>query len=161
MDNNVQGKKLRFNIIDFLIVCAVISLVLLLVFRSGIEKPAVPDTAVIEYTVKISGAEKEVLDFASVDDVIYDENGQSEIGKIVSKKFTPFEVYTLDPDGKIVKAASVGLVDVYLTVEAEAVALDRGYETDSGVFVISGEKISFFTNGMLFDATVIDVEEKI
>ena len=160
MDNNVQEKKLRFNIIDFLIVCAVISLVMLFVFHSGIEKPVVQDTAVIEYSVKISGAEKEVLDFANVDDVIYDENGQNQIGKIISKKFTPFEVYTADADGKIVKMASVGLVDIYLTVEVEAVALDSGYETDNGFFVISGEKISFLSDGMMFDATVIDVDKK-
>ncbi len=161
MDNNVQGKKLRFNIIDFLIVCAVISIIVLFVFRSGIDKPYVENETSIRYTVVISGAQTQVMNFPSVDDIVYSQDGQTPIGKIVSKSFTPSQVYTVDLNGKIVKTERVGHVDVYLTIETDAVALDSGYEIDKDIFIISGEEISIRLDNLRLDATVIEVEEKL
>ncbi len=160
MDNNTQKTKLKFNIIDFLIIVAIVALVVVFVFRGGLVDKISSLDSVIEYTVKVSDIQSGSFFLVEEGDVLYSDDDDRVLGKITSKKSAPAEMYTILSNGEIVKSEKPDRIDMYLTVEASGTVDEDGCMIDGNFFVGSGKNISCYTHKLYFNAEVTKAAEK-
>ncbi len=161
MDNNIQKNKLRFNIIDFLIIVAIAAVIVVFAVRGGIVQKISSFNTTIEYTVKITNVQKESFDLLNEGNVIYFDEDDRAIGKIVSKSYEPSVMYTVLSNGEIVKTTNAdGRIDMYLTLEADGTVDEDGCMVGGDFFVGSGKNMACYSDKLYFNAEVTDAKEK-
>lgn len=159
--NNTKSTKLKFNIIDFLILLIVVGLAVVFVFRNNMvsEFNSTPQT--ISYVVKIGDIQKESYDLIGVGSVLYNYETNTAIGEIKSKRCEDASMYTVLTNGEIKKTYIPDRIDVYLEVEASGTVDEHGCMIDGTLFVASGKMISCCVDKLYFNAEVRDAFEKV
>lgn len=161
MDNGAKKNKniLRFNVIDFLIVIAVIAVAVVFFLRSGMVKEFTSSTQTIEYTVKIGDVQTASYDLIDIGSGLYCNDDDTYLGEITSKRYEPSYMYTVLQDGKIVKTLQPDRIDIYLDVEAEGTVNEEGCKIGSTYFVASGKMISAYTDKLYVNVEVTKADE--
>lgn len=162
MENNTK-KKFKFNLIDFMIVIAVIAVIVVIAFRSG-AVDSFTNTAkgkTIAYEIKVGDVQKESYNYINVGDKIYSEETDAYLGTVVDKVSEPAKAYIVTTEGKIVKTEQPGRVDIYLTVEAKGTVDEGGCKIDGKFFVAAGKYFSCYTDNIYFNVEVRDAYEKV
>jgi len=162
MENNTK-KKFRFNLIDFLIVIAIIAVIVVIAFRSGIVKDftSTAKGKTIVYEIKVGDVQEESFDYIDVGDKIYNNETDACVGTVTEKRKEPSEIYVVTSNGEIVKTVQPGRADIYLTVEAKGTVDDGGCKVDGKFFVASGKQFSCYTDDLYFNVEIRDAFEKV
>ena len=161
MDNNIQKKKLRFNIIDFLIIVAIVAVVVVFAVRGGIIKKISSYNTTITYTVKVFDVQKGSFDLVNVGDSLYFDEDDRRIGKVVDKSFSESVDYAVLSDGTIKKVKNVeDRIDMYITIEADGTFDDDGCMVNGDFFVGKGKKMDCYVDKLFFNAEVIEANSK-
>ena len=164
MENNTSvKKKIKFNLIDFLIVIAVIAVIVVIAFRSGLVENLANNAKgkTIVYTVKIGDVQNESFNFIDIGEKLYNDETDAYIGTIVDKRVETSKVYIISTEGKIVKTEQPGRADIYLTVEAKGTVNANGCKVDGKFFVAAGKLFSCYTEDLFFNAEIRDAYEKV
>lgn len=138
-------RRTGFNFLDVIIIACVLAVVALLFFVYspseffGVDSR---DTTII-YTLRISGVPAEYAAAISVGDEVTDPDGYV-LGKVASDvEVEPHSIYeyreTFDGIGGIVVAEHPDLVDLIITVYAEADHTSDGYTVDGKRIAIEAE----------------------
>lgn len=154
-------KKLKFNIIDFLILLAVIGVVLVFFFRGNMVKSFTSAPQTISYTVRISDVQKESFDLIDVDSTLYCNDDDSVLGTIKAKRFEEASMYTILANGDVVKTYQPDRIDIYLDVEVSGTVDKDGCMIDGTYFIASGKTISCYVDKLYFNVEVRDAFEKV
>ena len=134
-----------FNILDALIILGIVlfAAVIVIVYAPlGIFKFN-SDNTVIIYTVAIQGVNADYASNVNIGDVVTDSNGYN-LGTVVSDvEIEPHMVYDYrendDGSGSIVKITHPELVDLVITVSANAKINDDGYTVDGKRIALESE----------------------
>ena len=126
----------KFNFLDVIIVIMVLAIVLLIIFvysPSRLIGAGGEETALI-YTLRISGVSSDYVTSISAGDIITDENGYS-LGIVASDvEAEPYVTYEYikkpDGNGTIVSVKHPDLVNLFITVSANAELNADGYYVD-------------------------------
>ncbi len=161
MDTNVKQRKIKFNIIDFIIVLAVVIVIAVVALRGGLVKKFTESTDIIQYTVKISDIQKESFDLIEVDSKIYCNDDDSCLGVIKSKTSQPATMYTVLANGEIVKTSQPDRIDVFLTIEAEGTVDKEGCRINGTYFIACGKNVSSYVDKLYFNFEVTEAFEKV
>ena len=94
-----SNKRFKFNIIDFLIVFAIIAVAVVVLFRNGIIDSFTKKSQTIIYSVKVLDIQEESYEYFEVGSTIYSNDDNRELGKIVEKSFEPSTAYFVLSDG--------------------------------------------------------------
>ena len=159
--NNTKNRKLKFNIIDFLIILIVIGVALIFVFRSNMVNSFTSAPQTISYTVRISDVQKESFDLVEVGSTLYCNDDDSILGTIKGKRFEEASMYTVLANGDIVKTYQPDRIDIYLEVEASGTVDEDGCMIDGTYFIASGKMISCYVDKLYFNVEVRDAFEKV
>lgn len=155
-------RNIKFNILDFLIIVFVISVVAAVFLRNGIASNLTASKKNLQYTLKISDVQAESYDYIKPGTIVYSDDDNREIGKVVSVEPAQLATfYTVLSDGNIKKTEQPNRIDIYLTVETSGTVDSEGYKIDGKIFIASGKTIEVYINGIYFNVEVRDVWEKL
>ena len=130
----MNNTKKRFNIIDVILILAIVAVVAGVIIRSGFadsfsEKM---DEGNIEYEFIINSIKATSDQYFDEGTVIYSQTTQKEIGKILTVTTRPAEAYIELPTGEIVKTVIPDRIDVIGT------AVIKGNEDNDGRCMLDG-----------------------
>ena len=138
-------KESSFNILDGFIVLGILSLVAILVLTyAPIGLLSInSDNATIIYSVTVEGVSADYAGSIKVGDVVTDSKGYN-LGTVVSDvEIEPHAVYEYRENetgsGSIVKITHPELVDLIITVSANAKVSDDGYTVDGKRIALEAE----------------------
>ena len=151
----MQKRKLRFNILDFLVLVIVILVIVGAVLRGYIkntdEKLEV-DKAII--TFKINNIQAASAQHFAAGTPVYSYSLGCDLGKMVGDVVVTPAAYYVEDDGKVVKAYSQsGRIDLVGTIECE------GTMTKDGGFKLDGSQ--YFAPGMTTSASLPQIDAHI
>ena len=158
----MKNKKIRFNVIDFLILLVIIIAVVSIVFRSGLKDSVIGarSNQTIEFTVRINNVQKDTFSIIQIDDVVYAQKDDAALGKITAKNYRPAETYIALDSGEIKKTYIPDRYDIFLTIEGKGSSTKEGNMINGNFFVASGRYISAYTNDVSFNFEVTDAKAK-
>lgn len=158
----MKVNKFRFNSIDFLILIAIVAAIFSVVYRSGLKDSivAIRSNETIVYSLKINNVQKESFDMINIEDSIFNQTDDKNIGKIVGKESQDAESYIVLSNGAIKKTKIPDRVDIYLTVEASGRITDEGCMIGGNYFIAAGKYVSAYTNKVSFNFEVIEADKK-
>ncbi len=155
-------RNIKFNILDFLIIVFVISVVAAVLLRNGIASNLTASKKTLQYTLKISDVQMESYDYIKPGTIVYSNDDNREIGKVVSvEPAQPATFYTVLSDGDVKKTEQPNRIDIYLTVETSGTVDSEGHKIDGKIFIASGKTIEVYINAIYFNVEVRDVWEKL
>lgn len=136
MKKDKKARKAGFNFLDVIIIACVLSVVALLLFvysPSDILSGSSRDASII-YTIRISGVPAEYAAAIGAGDEVADQDGYI-LGTVASEvEVEPHSIYqyfeNTDGSGGIVGVVHPDLVDLIITVYAEADHTADGYTVD-------------------------------
>ena len=155
-----EKPRVRFNIIDFLIVIAVIAAILTVVFRGTLTELIgnVIYTQDAVLTLRADGLTEEQIGQISEGDVLY--LGDEKLGNIISKSYENSRGLILDSSG----AGSVFLsvrdpehFDITISVNVKGVYSDDGFHLFGKNFVGVGEKLGVISEKYGYEVTIISI----
>ena len=157
-----KNSKIRFGLLDAVILIAVIALVLALVFRYTADKRLfVYDTETYTVTVKATGLQYTTVNMLDSNAKVYLEDGKL-IGTFVhAPTVTPMLSYSTTSSGDIIAAyyPDNTLVDIVTDDECELIVNDGMIMTKGGVHVAVGTVIKIHTETVDLDVEIVAVEK--
>ena len=157
-----KNSKIRFGLLDAVILIAVIALVLALVFRYSADKHLfVYDTETYTVTVKATGLQYTTVNMLDSNAKVYLEDGK-QIGTFVhTPTVTPMLSYSTTSSGDIIAAyyPDNTLVDIVTDIECELIVNDGMIMTKGGVHVAVGTVIKIHTETVDLDVEIVAVEK--
>lgn len=163
----------RFNIIDIIIIVAVLAVACAFVFRtpsniantnagefSAIKVSAIKYDKTIEYTLKIGSVQEASANLVKIGDYIYSHITEGPIGKVTGVRHNPAELYVSLPTGEIVKRQTPNRVDIYITVTAPAYVDKTGHYLEGYLFVCANKELYCYTQKLDFIGVVESVKDK-
>ena len=154
-------KKIRFNVVDVLIIVLVLAAVavvgyVLLTERNDVAPQS--ENVKINYVLMVSEAQSAFADNVKVGDEVYEQESGKYIGKVVQVSSTVAKKVGTDrKTGEQVISELANRRDIFVTVEADAERSDNLYIV-SGINIIAGGVLSFMTPGLMQPSNIISVE---
>ncbi|HAN20271.1 MAG: hypothetical protein A2Y15_07915 [Clostridiales bacterium GWF2_36_10] len=155
----IAEKRIRFNILDIIIIVLLIALIAGVLFRNNIEELLNPvKSNEIVYTFGIKQVDSIRLSYLTLDTVISEKDSGASMGRIIKVNSERSKVIEYTIDGKEMLIEKDGLFDV--TVKAIA----GGFKSDTGVFlngnilIAPGKTYSIFTSTAVFEITILSVD---
>ncbi len=161
-------KKMKFNILDVVVILVITVLVVAYCFRSNIfaNTLSVSEPSKMEVSVKVEGVRIYTVDAFSVGDSIYDRETGNLLGEISEVRYEPsYETVKLDgtqtEDGtaKAVLLESPGRYDVYITFDATGKINDEGSYINGNKLVAPNSSLSISTQKVITEGKIISVNE--
>lgn len=150
MNNNInksdikEKKKHKFNIVDFLILLLVVSIIGTAIYAvfawSDIKALWATSSKEILYVVELRGIDQDLVDNIKGTDVVIDSVSKNQLGIVQSANSDPYSTlgYTVDTDGEY-KATMItdgSKFNITITISATA-----EYEKDIG-YTVNGTRIA-------------------
>lgn len=149
-----MSKKIKFNVLDFVIILFSVLAILSALFWNDIRAEFVFDEKTVEYTFCISGLSEEMLSSIKVDDNLYfAENGKSAgtILSLKSEKSAGFVVGT-------VKAYEIDTYTVIGTAEAKGRQRENGFYINDEYFIVNGKYFDVETSKVSVKLQITDIK---
>ena len=166
----MSKKKIKFNILDVIVILIVAVLIVAYCFRSNIftNTFAVSNSSSMKVSVKVEGVRLYTVEAFSEGDSIYDKETGNYLGMITEIKYEPsYETVKLDgsqtEDGtaKAVLLESPGRYDVYLNFDATGKISEEGSYINGNKLVAPNSTISISTQKVITEGKIISVSEEI
>lgn len=162
MNKQLNDGKLRFGILDAVVVIIVIALAVALVFRFTTDMRLFAyDTEKYIVTVRAEGLQYTTANMISASDSVYFESGDY-FGKFVSSPtVTPKMMYELGTEGDLIPAyyPDNTLIDFTNSIECEAVSNDGVLMTRNGVHLAVGVVFELHTRTVNMNVEIIGIEK--
>lgn len=156
-----NNSKVRFGILDAVVLIAVVALVAALVFRYTADKNLfVYNTEKYTVTVKACGLQYTTVNMIGSDDAVYLEDGK-QIGSFAhAPTVTPMLSYSTASSGDIIPAyyPDNTLVDILTDIECDLIVKDGMTMTKNGVHIAVGTVIRIHTETVDLTVEVTSVE---
>ncbi len=161
MSKNVNIGKLRFGVLDAVIIIIVVTLAVALIFRFTTDMRLFTyDTEEYVVTVRASGLRYSTVEMISASDAVYFEDGDYLGSFVSSHTVTPTVIYELGSEGDLIPAyyPDNTLVDFTNSLECELIMSDGMLMTKSGVRLAAGVEIELHTKTVDLTVEIVSVE---
>ena len=162
MSEQVTKGKLRFGILDAVILIIVIGLAVTLVFRFTTDMRLFTyDTEKYAVTVRAEGLRYTTVDMITPSDKVYFDNGDYLGTFVSSPTVTPKMVYELGAEGDLIPAyyPDNTLVDLTTDLECELVTSDGMLMTKTGVHLAVGVILELNTQTTNLTVEIVKIEK--
>jgi len=148
----MKKNKIRFNLIDLLIILVVAAAVFVLlyvfVFSDNKNQAEEVNNTNIRYVFEIQKVDSRFEDLVEVGQPVQDAIERRNIGKVIGVQAIPYQKLVYDSSKGAEVAADVeNMVTLKITVEATAVETDRAFSVD-GCIIKVGQQYSLALPGM-------------
>ena len=162
MSNQVKNGKLRFGVLDAVVLIIVIALAVALIFRFTTDMRLFTyETETYVVTVRANGLLYTTVNMLSASDSVYFENGERLGSFVSSPTVTPKMIYEHSSAGELIPAyyPDNTLVDLIHTIECELVTSDGMLMTKSGVHLAVGVTLELHTQTVDMTVEIIGIEK--
>ena len=161
-DKSISKKKLRFNIIDLLILIVILGAIATVVVRLDITDKIVQSTAEdsAKVTLLITSVDPTAVAAVAEGDEIVWEQENCYFGKIVSKEVSNAVVYNTVEDGSYVKTVNPERYDILITVDTEGVFTKEGYQLGGRSYLAAGKTVTFHNGKTVLTSLVTSVSQE-
>lgn len=139
--NNKEVKKNRFNVVDAIILLAIIALIFAVLYSFdpfGWFAPEGRENVKLVYTVEFKGVDNDVKDNIVVGEKAFLSSTPYVMGEVIEVKTQESFIWEYDEEkGVMTKKTLADKTDLYVTIEVKCT-----YEKGSG-FVINGQQIVY------------------
>ena len=153
----MEKKKRSFNIIDAVMIVAVVALTAALVYGVVSGLGVGNDYVRIKYVLEVSEIRSEFCQKAAEGDAVRNADGGEQIGKVAAVSSVPAQHTGTDSSGAPVLSDIDGYSTLYVTVEAQAKEGNTGY-TVGGTLINTGKSVDVRLPSLCFEAKCISVE---
>ena len=132
----INLKKIRFNVVDILIVCLIILAIIAVKVRFKKYNSADGTSSQgqkIAYEMVFNGVRQFTVDAFEVGDTVFDNLTGVEIGHITSKNTIPAETFVNMQDGSILKSTMADKWDLCIGIETDGLVSDSAYYANKTV----------------------------
>jgi hypothetical protein len=146
MNSAPNKKKLYFNVIDVILIVAILASVAALIFFLR-ERRIVTDngdkTAEIVYKIEVTAMREEFRNLVAVGDMVVDPVTVNSVGEVTDVSYAPYLYVGTDrTTGLQVTTTYPGKLIMTVTVKTVATVTDTGYEVGGRALTL-GETMSF------------------
>ena len=156
----MEKKKIRFNIIDAIIILAVVLLgafVLMKLTNIGSGMLETPDTKTYHITFYEKEVPTYVVENTHIGDSAYDDTDAVNLGKVIDIQHTPY-ISVEYVDGKEVGLTSIDNNTAYITVEVQGSPNEHGVLVDGMLYGV-GHTFVFRAGIAKYYLSVFSIEE--
>ena len=121
-----QERKRKLNIIDFVILIAILAVLAAVVYRIVIQ-PGGQAEVRIRYVLEVPEIRTEFCRKVAVENSVFSYTDQREIGVVTAVSTAPAYFKGTDKEGNPVYTEMEDCSILYVTIEADAVQMDTGY----------------------------------
>ncbi|MBE6636596.1 MAG: DUF4330 domain-containing protein [Ruminococcaceae bacterium] len=161
MNANNGKKKLFFNFIDVLLIVAILAATVTVVFflrERRILTPGSNETVEVIYQIEVSPLREDFRNLVSIGDRMTDSVKLSDLGEITDVSYAECRYTGVNKTtGAIVTSTFPGHVTMILTIRADALLTEAGYEID-GRLLLLGQPLSFRTPDFTGTGTCLSLE---
>ncbi len=155
-------KRLKPNVIDFLIILAVIGAVIGIALRAGVVEKIVVgnnrDKARVSFYIQ--NINEQSCDYMDIGDTYYSPTIGTDFGVLESTQFMPAELYIPSLDGKLVKTFSENnRMDVRGTFVCSGTFGESGFLLDGTNYIAPGSVVNVQSSTLDVSLTVTDIEK--
>lgn len=151
-----QERKRKPNIIDFVILLAILTVLSAVGYRIFMH-PGSQDAVRIRYVLEVPQIQTEFCSKVAAQDTVYVFQGVADIGVVTAASTAPAHFKGTDREGNPVYTEMEGYSILYVTVEAEAVQSDAGFEINGHIIRV-GEMQAVQFPQLYCEAECISVE---
>ncbi len=162
MSKQINNGKIRFGILDAVVLIIVVALAVALVFRFTTDMRLFTyDTEKYAVTVRAEGLQYTTVDMLSLSDGVYFENGEYLGSILTSPTVTPQMVYELGAEGDLIPAyyPNNTLVDLTTNLECDLVTSDGMLMTKSGEHLAVGVVLKLHTQTVDITVEIVGIEK--
>ncbi len=154
MDN---AKKVRFNVIDLLIILAFIAIAAGILLRYNVaDRLGVrADSVEVEMTFRVSDMRATSADFFKVGDTFVWDSLDVTLGELTEIEFKPAESIVEKLDGTAAISYSETRIDGFGTLRAKGTMTDEGFMLEGTQFISPGKDVPM-KNGRIYVVAVIE-----
>ena len=157
MKNNAQ-KPNRFNIIDFMLIVAVLACLIGVAMRTNIKETVIESNDTATVTVMVRGLLNDNVKHIVVGDEYFNQSNGQSIGFLQSSQASPTKIRTPRYDGTIATTESVDRSDVICKIKVQGLSTTDGFLIDGTAFIGSGSKFSVRSVNLQTEWLVLDIE---
>lgn len=153
--------KVKFNIIDFLIVFVVLAVLVSVFLREStldIFKEKKQDV-IVRYTMLVEGLRDTSMQYINEGTKLYLLDEGDFFGEVKSVEFAPSKTFGTSENGSLVEVTDPLRYDATITVECKAYKTETGYMVNGEYFVAIGKVVYTKSSEIIFGSTVLDFEE--
>ncbi len=152
------AQKHRFNIVDFVLITAVIACIIGIAIRYNLNHSTgrIQDKAIV--TVKIDSLLNEYVDALVEGDHFYYQTTGNPVGTLLSIETEPAEMRVVSNDGIISTLKHDQRVNVFCTLEAEGYDSENGFMLNGSTYIGSGTHIPVRSNRLETEILILNVE---
>ncbi len=154
--NQPSKRKIKFNIIDVLLILLIIALSYLLwrVISTELTADRDENTVPIEYSLTVSSIRKEFQGKAGIGDTVRDYETGHVIGKIVDVSYADATIVSYDAtSGQSKEVPYLDYLTMTLTIQADAEITSGFYQIDTFQVQID-RKVTFALPGLCLEGTL-------
>lgn len=162
MSKQINNEKIRFGVLDAVVLIIVAALVVALVFRFTTDmKLFTYDTEKYAVTVRAEGLQYTTVDMIALTEPVYFENGEYLGTVLSSPTVTPKMVYELGAEGDLIPAyyPNNTLIDLTTDLECELVTSDGMLMTKDGKHIAVGVVLELHTQTVDITVEIVGVEK--
>ena len=157
-----NNSKIRFGLLDAVVLIVVLALALALVFRYTADKRLfVYDTETYTVTVKACGLQYTTANMLSANEDVYLKDGKQLGVFIHTPTVTPMLSYSATSAGDIIAAyyPDNTLIDIVTDIECDLIVSDGMIMTKSGVHIAVGAVVELHTDTVDLMVEITSVEK--
>ncbi|MDR1391659.1 MAG: DUF4330 domain-containing protein [Clostridiales bacterium] len=155
-------KKIKFNLIDVLIIIVIIQCIMYLGFlKVKVDKKKInPQPVIINYKLKLQNQDSEIFMPLKINDIIKTSSNEKDKATIKNVEIVDYEDTVLNKtEKKYVVTKFPNKLDVIITLET------KGIESDDAIIIgnnkiLIGEKVPIEGLGYSYEAWVMEIECK-
>lgn len=151
-----QEKKRKLNIIDFVILLAVVAVLSAVVYRI-IVHPGTQDAVRIRYVLEVPQIQTEFCSKVVAEDLVFYDENAGDIGVVTATSTAPAYFKGTDREGSPVYTEMEDYRILYVTVEADALQSDTGYDI-GGYTIRIGDTLSVQFPGLYCEVQCISID---
>lgn len=160
-ENTAPQKKLRLNIIDFLIIIILIGAAIGIALRAGLVERVTNQSHLEEVKISflIQDIQETSADYFKTGDVFRAKDLDCEFGKLESRQIMPAEAFVADMNGELIKThASNNRIDVRGTVTGVGTFTNDGFLLAGINFIAPGATVHIQSADLDVSVTITGVE---
>ena len=160
-DNMKSGKKLRLNIIDFLIMIVVVGAIVGIALRMGVVERVTNQSNLEEAKISflVQDIQESSADYFRIGDSFRADSLDCDFGKLESRQFMPAEAFIANENGVLIKThASNNRIDVRGTVLGVGTFTDEGFLLGGVNFIAPGSGVKLQSSDIEVFVTITAIE---
>ncbi len=152
-------KRIRFNILDIIIIIVSVALITGIFFRNNIVEMLSEDTSGnITYTFVIKELDGALLPGVKPNTLLSDPESGGEMGRILSVSFEKSIVNETAADGSIMSLEKSGFYDVTVRVAGNGFSSDTGVFLDGVVLIAPGMNKQIITEIAVYEGFILSID---